>query len=235
MLIVSMVLKTKQLKKDQQNEDFKFLLLLIECHLFHLYKGPFGKWCLYNFQSLIVVPSSRSFHLRYLCEARPAKLHGPGDVQVQDVYLSRSAQPNLQRDVCLPGGPVPVVGHHAHSLRLQQAQHEAQGDDRLDLTGPQQLWRGGAHPLDADERVQRTAGLPLAQSLGVLREGWDSKETKSLVIGAGGGQQSAHRGQKMSKVNWDRALPQMRRQRTEKLGIRKGDQNLMSLQSKLFG
>lgn len=87
---------------------------------------------------------------------------------MEDVSLPRPAQPHLQRDVCLPGSSFPAVGRYAHPLRLQQAQHEAEGDDWLDFAGPQQLWGGGADPLDSDERVERTAGLPLAQSVGVL-------------------------------------------------------------------
>lgn len=87
---------------------------------------------------------------------------------MQDVHLPRSAQPHLQGDVRLPGSAIPAFGCHAHPLRLQQAQHEAEGDDRMDFARPQQLRGGGAHPLDSDERVQRTAGLPLAQFVGVL-------------------------------------------------------------------
>ncbi|KAM8914970.1 synaptotagmin-14 isoform 3-T3 [Spinachia spinachia] len=108
------------------------------------------------------------YNQRYICQADLTELHGPRDVQVQDLHLPRSAQPDLQGDLRLPGGPLPAVGRHAHPLRLQQAQHEAQGDDRLDLAGPQQLGGGGAHPLDSDEGVQRAAGVPLAQLVGVL-------------------------------------------------------------------
>lgn len=87
---------------------------------------------------------------------------------MQDVHMPRAAQPHLQGDVCLPGGPLPAVGCHAHPLCVQQAQHQTQGDDRLDLAGTQQLRRGGAHALDTDEGVQGTAGLSLAQSVGVV-------------------------------------------------------------------
>lgn len=98
---------------------------------------------------------------------------------MQDVNLPRSAQPHLQGDLRLPGSTVPAVGCHSHPLRLQQAQHEAEGDDRLDFAGPQQLRGGGAHPLDSDERVQGTAGLPLAQSVGVLAASWSpSRRTR---------------------------------------------------------
>lgn len=72
---------------------------------------------------------------------------------MQDFNLPWSAQPNLQGDLRLPGSAVPAVGRHTHTLRLQQAQHEAEGDDRLDFAGPQQFRGGGAHPLDSDEGV----------------------------------------------------------------------------------
>ena len=108
---------------------------------------------------------------RHVCQVDLAELHGPGDVQVQDVHLPRTAQPHLQGDVCLSGGPLPALGRHAHPLRLQQAQHQTQGDDRLDLVRTQQLRRGGAHTLDTDEGVKGAAGLSLAQPVGVIEEG----------------------------------------------------------------
>lgn len=90
---------------------------------------------------------------RHVCQADVTELHGPRDVQVQDVSLPRPAQPHLQRDLCLPGSSFPAVGCYTHPLRVQQAQHEAQGDDWLDFAGPQQLRGGGVDPLDSDERV----------------------------------------------------------------------------------
>lgn len=80
-----------------------------------------------------VFPFCASF--RHVREVNPAELDGSGDVQVQDVSVPRPAQPHLQGDVRLSGGAVPALGCHAHPVRLQQAQHQAEGDDWLDLYG----------------------------------------------------------------------------------------------------
>lgn len=55
---------------------------------------------------------------RHLREADHAGLQGQADVQVQDVGVPRPAQPHLQRDVHLPGGPVPAIGGDAAGVRV---------------------------------------------------------------------------------------------------------------------
>lgn len=113
-----------------------------------------------------VIPSF--FCLRYLREALPAQLRGSGDVSLQDLPPPGPAQPCLQGNFHLPGRPLPAVWRHPADLHLQQAQHEAQGDGRLDLPGPEQQRRGGAEPLAGDEGLAGDAGLQVAHAAGVL-------------------------------------------------------------------
>lgn len=110
--------------------------------------------------------SSSSSLCRHLRASDAAELGRSGDLAVQDVGASRPAEPRLQGDLCLPGGAVPAVGRHAAGLHLQPAQHEAQRDDRLDRSGPEQQRRGGAAPLAGHEGESRTTGLPLARPAG---------------------------------------------------------------------
>lgn len=46
---------------------------------------------------------------RYLWEALPAQLCGPGDVSLQDLHPSRAAQSCLQGNFHLPGCPLPAL------------------------------------------------------------------------------------------------------------------------------
>lgn len=114
------------------------------------------------------VPFPLFFYLRHLRKALPAQLRGPGDVSLQDLRAQGTAQPRLQGDFHLPGGPFPAVRRDPADLHLQPAQHEAQGDDRLDLPGPQQQRGGGAEPLAGHEGLAGDTGLQVAHSAGVL-------------------------------------------------------------------
>lgn len=87
---------------------------------------------------------------------------------MQDVHLPRPTQPHLQGDLRVPSSSVPAFRRHAHPVCLQQAQHETEGDDWLDLSGAEQLRGGGADTLDTDEGIEGTTGVSMAQSFGVL-------------------------------------------------------------------
>lgn len=60
---------------------------------------------------------------------------------MQNFNPARAAEPRVQGDLRFPGGSVPALGRDTHPVRVQQAQHEAEGDDRLDFLRPQQLRR----------------------------------------------------------------------------------------------
>lgn len=105
---------------------------------------------------------------RHIRKADSTELNGSRDVQVQDVHLPRPTQPHLQGDLCVPGSSVPALWRHAYPVGLQQAQHEKEGDDWLDLSGAEQLWGGGADTLDTDEGIEGTTGVSMAQSFRVL-------------------------------------------------------------------
>lgn len=81
------------------------------------------------------------------------------------------AQPNLQRDICVPGGAISTVRGHPAGVGVQSAEQlEEKRAGWLGRTGPQQHHRGTRGALDPDERVRGTAGLPVAhppQFLGV--------------------------------------------------------------------
>lgn len=87
---------------------------------------------------------------------------------MQDVHLPRPTQPHLQGDLCVPSSSVSALRRHTHPVGLQQAQHETEGDDWLDLFGAEQLWGGGADTLDTDEGIEGTTGVSMAQSFGVI-------------------------------------------------------------------
>lgn len=100
------------------------------------------------FPSKVSDAPQHDFFCRHVCEANTAQLDGAGDVQVQNFHPPRAAEPCVQGDVRVPGCPVPAVGRDAHPVRVQQAQHEAERDDRLDLLRAQQLGRRRAQSLD---------------------------------------------------------------------------------------
>lgn len=120
--------------------------------------------------SLLTVPNVLFpvFCPRHLWKALPAQLCGPGDVSLQDLHPSRAAQPCLQGNFHLPGCPLPALRCHTNDLHIQQTQHEAQRDDRLDLHGAEQQRRRRAKSLAGDEGVKGAAGLQVAHIAGVL-------------------------------------------------------------------
>lgn len=105
---------------------------------------------------------------RHLWKALPAQLCGSGDVSLQDLHPSRTAQPCLQGNFHLPSCPLPALWCHANDLHIQQTQHEAQRDDRLDFHGSEQQWRRRAKSLAGNEGIERDAGLQVAHTTGVL-------------------------------------------------------------------
>ncbi|XP_019733622.1 translation initiation factor IF-2 isoform X2 [Hippocampus comes] len=100
--------------------------------------------------------------------ADAAQLGGAGDLPLQDVAAARSAQPGVQGDLRLPGGPLPAVGRHSHGLRVRPAQPQAQGDDRLGGPGPEQQRRGGAPPLEGHEGRAWDSSVQVARPAGRL-------------------------------------------------------------------
>ena len=71
---------------------------------------------------------------RHVCEADADVAHGPGAAALQDVCAPRPAEPAVQGDVHVPGGAVPAARSHAHGVRVQQEEHEEEGNDRLVFT-----------------------------------------------------------------------------------------------------
>lgn len=120
--------------------------------------------------SLLTIPNIffPLFCPRHLWKALSAQLHGPGDVSLQDLHPPRTAQPRLQGNFHLPGCPLPALRRHAHDLHIQQAQHEAQGDGRLDLHGAEQQRAGRAKSLAGNEGIKGDAGLQVAHAARVL-------------------------------------------------------------------
>lgn len=105
---------------------------------------------------------------RYLWKALPAQLCGSGDVSLQNLHPSRTAQPCLQRNFHLPSCSLPALWCHTNDLHIQQTQHEAQRDDWMDFYGSEQQRRGRAKSLAGNEGIERDTGLQVAHAAGVL-------------------------------------------------------------------
>ena len=71
---------------------------------------------------------------RHVREADADVAHGPGAAALQDVGAPRPAEPAVQGDVHVPGGAVPAPRGHTHGVRVQQEEHEEEGNDRLVFT-----------------------------------------------------------------------------------------------------
>lgn len=136
------------------------------------------------------------FHCRYIWKTLPPQLCGSRDVPMQDIRSTRPTQPCLQRDLCLPGGPLPALWCYLDDCHLQQAHYEAERDDWLACAGPEQQWGRGAGALGGNEGKQRPADMQVAYTAGILGlprgfcvvyQPWSSDTKSEHCVCVGGG------------------------------------------------